>query len=445
MSAPPKASSARALASCALAAVMGGRALDQALEEDKRAKHMEPRDRAYAQALCFAALREGWCLRQVLSDLVPKKPDSLVQSILLIAMADLVVLQTPGFAAVSAAVDTARALKLNYASGLINAVMRRFAREHVALMESARSRNEEAKHNLPLWLLQRLQRAYAPSELAACLDGLRTPAPMWLRLQNKHASAAQYAEALRRLELDSNASEFAPLPQAVRSKSLPVNALPGFAEGAVSVQDGAAQLAAHLLAPQAGEMILDACAAPGGKTAHLLALAPSARVLAVDFDAARLRRVKENLERLQCRAELLAADSAQLAPEYGPFDAILLDAPCSATGVIRRHPDIAWLRRESDIAKNVRQQSALLDALWPRLKVGGRLLYATCSVLPEENSAQIEAFLARQTDARLVAWPAAWQWFGAQQATTAVSGIGRQNLPGESQMDGFYYALLAKQ
>ena len=323
--------------------------------------------------------------------------------------------------------------------------MRRFARDHIVLMAAERSRNEEAKHNLPLWLLKRLQQAYASPALAACISGMAAPAPMWLRLQAKGASAAQYATQLQELALDPQAREFAPLPQAICTKSLPVSLLPGFADGAVSVQDGAAQLAAHLLAPQAGERILDACAAPGGKTAHLLALAPEAKVLAVDRDAVRLRRVKENLERLHCHAELLAADAARVPIALGAFDAILLDAPCSATGVIRRHPDIAWLRRESDIAQNVRQQSELLDALWPRLKSGGRLLYATCSVLPEENSLQIAAFLARQADAQLVHWPSAWHWFGAEQADSDSTRLGRQNLPGQSQMDGFYYALLRKQ
>lgn len=446
MSPAVKLSSARALASIALNAVLArGRALDHALDEASASKTIEPRERAYAQALCFAALREGWTFRQVLNSLVPKKPDALVQAVLMIGMADVAVLQTPSFAAVSALVDTARALKLNYASGLINAVMRRFAREQAALINAAKSQNQQAQHNLPEWLLKRLQQAYGPSVLSRCISGMHKPAPMWLRLQDASADAEPYAKQLRDLALDANARAFAPLPQALVCSSMPVSALPGFADGALSVQDGAAQLAAHLLVPQAEERILDACAAPGGKTAHLLALAPTANVLAVDRDAVRLRRVQENLTRLHCRAELLAADAAQLGAEHGVFDAILLDAPCSATGVIRRHPDIAWLRRETDIAQSVQQQAALLDALWPRLKSGGRLVYATCSVLPEENSGQIQAFLARQADAKLVDWPVALGWFGAAQLPFSGDAVGRQNLPGESEMDGFYYALLVKQ
>lgn len=446
MSSKTKLSSARRLASTALHAVLArGRALDQALDEASGSQSIEPRERAYAQALCFAALREGFAFRQVLATLVPKKPDALVHAVLMIGMADVAVLNTPSFAAVSALVDTARALKLNYASGLINAVMRRFAREHTTLIPAAKSQNLQARYNLPEWLLRRLQQAYGPNVWTQCVSGMHTPAPMWLRLQDARADAQAYAAQLRELALDTSASAFDPLPQALVCHSLPVNTLPGFADGALSVQDGAAQLAAHLLAPLSGERILDACAAPGGKTVHLLALAPTAHVLAVDRDAIRLRRVQENLTRLGCRAELLAADAAQLGPEHGLFDAILLDAPCSATGVIRRHPDIAWLRRESDIAQTVRQQAELLDALWPRLKAGGRLLYATCSVLPEENSAQIQAFLARRADARLLDWPPRWAWFGAAQPVCVGSAIGRQNLPGEAQMDGFYYALLVKQ
>lgn len=442
----PKRRSARAMACLALTAVLSeGRALDHALDQASEGKPIEARERAYAQALCFAALREGWTFRQIIAVLVPKKPATLVHALLLIGMADVATLKTPSFAAVSALVDTARALKLNYAAGLINAVMRRFVRDHEALISTAKAQHVEARYNLPNWLVKRLQAAYAPESCSGCLEGMHAPAPMWLRLQDAHADAEGYARQLRDLALDTNASAFAGLPQALRCKSMPVTVLPGFAQGELSVQDGAAQLAAHLLAPVAGERILDACAAPGGKTAHLLSRAPAASVLAVDRDRGRLARVQENLTRLRCSAELLAADAAEIGSDYGEFDAILLDAPCSATGVIRRHPDIAWLRRESDIAQTVQQQFKLLEALWRRLKPRGRLLYATCSVLPEENTDQIGAFLQRHPDAKLADWPAALDWFGATDLNSRPGAIGRQNLPGEAQMDGFYYALLVKQ
>jgi 16S rRNA (cytosine967-C5)-methyltransferase len=193
-----------------------------------------------------------------------------------------------------------------------------------------------------------------------------------------------------------------------------------------------------LLNPQPGERVLDACAAPGGKTAHLLELAPTIDLLAVDADAQRLQRVSSYLSRTGGHAQLLACDAGNLPTSLAAFDAILLDAPCSATGVIRRHPDIAWLRRASDVSQVLPQQARLLDALWQRLKSGGRLLYATCSILPEENALQIAQFLARTADASAAPWPTQWAWFGVP------AGVGRQNFPGQQGMDGFFYALLMK-
>jgi 16S rRNA (cytosine967-C5)-methyltransferase len=216
-----------------------------------------------------------------------------------------------------------------------------------------------------------------------------------------------------------------------------VEALPGFTEGRVSVQDGAAQLAAELLDPTAGQQVLDACAAPGGKSGHLLEHAPGIALTALDIDAARLLRVEENLTRLGLTATLCQGDAAAPAGDWAArrYDRILLDAPCSATGVIRRHPDIKLLRREGDIDALAALQRRILDAVWPLLKPGGRMLYATCSILSRENAAQAADFLARQDDAFERPIEAAW---GEGCA------VGRQIPPGESEMDGFYYALLEK-
>lgn len=224
----------------------------------------------------------------------------------------------------------------------------------------------------------------------------------------------------------------------ILDRACAVQALPGFADGLVSVQDAGAQLAAHLLDLQPGQRVLDACAAPGGKTCHMLELVDDLDLTAVDIDAQRLDRVTQNLKRLHLNAQVQVVDASEPPEEWQEqrFARILLDAPCSATGVMRRHPDIRLLRRSSDIEALAQRQSALLDALWPCLQPGGKLLYATCSLLPEENHLQVQAFLQRQPQARESALPTSWGH---------ACPVGRQTLPGEASMDGFYYALLEKQ
>ncbi len=427
-----------------------GKALDIALSDATANSNIEARDRAYAQALCFAALRHGFGYQVVIAQLVPKAPAPALMALLMIGFADVAALGTATFAAVNESVSAARLFGLPYAAGLVNAVMRRFAREHVQLLQNAAAKSAQARSGLPSWLEQTLRAAY-PTQMDEMTDALKQPAPMWLRVHPKAGTAAHYWQ---RFDGDraENVQLFSKLGQALVTNSTPVSELPGFADGDVSVQDGAAQLAALLIAPKSGEFILDACAAPGGKTAHLLELAPDAKVVAVDSDANRLKRVTETLARIGATAELLACDAAAL-PEFGAnsrldqFDAILLDAPCTATGVLRRHPDIAWLRRASDVRQTCAQQQRLLDALWPRLKSGGRLLYATCSLLPAENGLQIAAFLARTPDAEMQEFPAELDWFGTVvRADTALRQrvVGRQNLPGQNGMDGFFYALVRK-
>ena len=427
-----------------------GKALDVALSDATANSNIEARDRAYAQALCFAALRHGFGYQVVIAELVPKPPAPALMALLMIGFADVAALGTAAFAAVNETVSAARLLGLPYAAGLVNAVMRRFAREHAQLMQNAAAKSAQARSGLPSWLEQSLRAAY-PTQMDEMTDALKQAAPMWLRVNPKAGTAEHYWQ---RFDSDraENVQLFSKLGQALVTHSTPVSELPGFADGDVSVQDGAAQLAALLIAPKSGEFILDACAAPGGKTAHLLELAPDAKVVAVDSDANRLKRVAETLARIGATAELIACDAAAL-PEFGAnsrldqFDAILLDAPCTATGVLRRHPDIAWLRRASDVRQTCMQQQRLLDALWPRLKSGGRLLYATCSLLPAENGLQIAAFLARTPDAEMQDFPAELAWFGtAVRADTTLRQkiVGRQNLPGQNGMDGFFYALVRK-
>lgn len=274
--------------------------------------------------------------------------------------------------------------------------------------------------------------------MGAILEASASPGPMWLRVNRRQGSRDAYLERLREAGIEA-AAPANPADALRLDRPLPVGSLPGFNDGAVSVQDGSAQLVADALAPAAGARVLDACAAPGGKAAHLLERDPALRLLALDIDPARLQRIGQGFERLGLagQATLEAADAAAQDAWWDgrPFDAILLDAPCSATGVVRRHPDVLVHRRESDIAEVARLQGRLLDALWPTLAPGGTLVYATCSILREENAAQVESFLARTPDASAEPLDAR---FGRQD------GPGFQRLPGEDDMDGFFIARLRR-
>ncbi len=287
-----------------------------------------------------------------------------------------------------------------------------------------------SKYGHPSWLLKLLKASY-PDQYAAICEANNTKAPMWLRVNSHHHDRDTYRALL---DAEGIATELH--PQAADALRLispcDVTKLPGFSDGWVSVQDAAAQLAVDYLQPQAGELILDCCAAPGGKTVHIMERVPSAQVVAIDCDENRLKRVYENLERLHLSAQVLCAD-ARYPDQWWhgeKFDRILLDAPCSAIGVIRRHPDIKWLRRGEDIAALALLQAEIFDAMWLQLKPGGTLVYATCSITPQENCDQVKAFLSRTADATLI--------------DSDPASPGRQILPGEDAMDGFYYAVLTK-
>jgi 16S rRNA (cytosine967-C5)-methyltransferase len=294
-----------------------------------------------------------------------------------------------------------------------------------------RAANHESRYMHPSWLLKRLKQAY-PKQWEQIVDANNQKPPRWLRVNRLHHQRKDY------LELLNNAGIAAVKHQQYRDAirlltPCAVTDLPGFVDGWVTVQDACAQYCVELLDPQDGEDILDLCAAPGGKTTHILEVAPQAHVLAVDVDKQRLNRVKENLQRLNQNAQVRQGDgrSPQEWCANKHFDRILLDAPCSATGVIRRHPDIKWLRRDSDIAELAQLQREILAAIWPYLKQGGVLVYATCSILPQENREQIVAFLESHSDAKLVET-------GDPQAP------GLQNLPHSDEGDGFFYAKLIK-
>lgn len=388
--------------------------------------------------LCFGSLRWHERLSAVLKQLVtkPLKPaDKDVECLLRVGLYQLIYQRTPDHAAVNETVKAVKKLGKGWAEKLVNGVLRRFLREREALL-SAADQQETALYAFPAWLLARVQRAW-PTDWQSIVQASNTHAAMTLRVNQRQYTAAAYQAQLAAQGVVADTVECVASALNLH-KAVGVELLPGFAQGAVSVQDAAAQLAALLLDCQPRMRVLDACAAPGGKTGHLLEHTAELQLTALDSSATRLLRVTENLQRLQLNAHTVAADAGDVASWWDgqAFERILLDAPCSATGVIRRHPDIKVLRRDSDIAALQQEQARLLRALWQTLKPGGHLLYATCSILPEENSQQIAAFVAEYPDAQVL--PLGDSWGHAM-------AFGRQILPGDAGMDGFYYALLRKQ
>lgn len=396
-----------------------------------------PTDRALAQELCYGVLRCHPRLEKIARRLLRhplKRRDADVLSLIMIGLYQLAYLRVPAYAAIDATVDAARALGKPWAAGLTNAVLRSFQRDAARLLAEADT-DVEAHHALPAWLLENIKADW-PDDWRAIAQASAAHPPMSLRVNTRRLTRADYWQRLRDVGLGAREALYT-AAGLVLGAPLEVERLPGFSDGLVSVQDAAAQLAAPLLKLAPGQRVLDACAAPGGKTCHILETEPGVRLLALDVDRERLARVQDNLQRLALHADLIAADAAQPHGWWDgtPFDRILLDAPCSAVGVLRRHPDIKVLRGVRDVETLAAGQRRLLDALWPLLASGGMLLYATCSILAQENARQIAGFLAGHDDARERPIDAAW---GHPCA------CGRQILPGEDGMDGFYYACLTK-
>ena len=427
----------RLAAARALAVVLNGKAsLGTSLPPllDK----VEQRDRGLAQDLAFGTAR--WQPRLALiAEKLLQKPfkaaDRDVEALLLIGLYQLFYTRIPAHAAIGETVACVDKLKKPSLKGLLNAVLRNAQREHEALL--AELDRDPVLHSAhPRWLQKRLKAEWPEQWQAICAANNAHP-PLILRVNRRLGSRDDYLAELHRVSFEAEPCTFS--RDGIRLlQACDVTTLPGFAEGRVSVQDEAAQLAAELLDLAPGQRVLDACAAPGGKTCHLLEAEPSlAGVVAVDLEEKRLVRVRENLKRLGLEAGLIAADGRDLAAWWDgkPFQRILLDAPCSATGVIRRHPDIKLTRQAEDIPALAKLQGELLDSLWQTLEVGGILLYATCSVLPAENSDTIAAFLARTPGARELDIAGA---FGLKPAH------GRQLLPQIDGHDGFYYAKLIK-
>ena len=427
----------RLAAARALAAVLNGKAsLGSSLPP--LLDRVEPRDRGLAQDLGFGTAR--WQPRlALLMDKLLQKPfkaaDRDVEALLLVGLYQLLHTRIPPHAAIGETVACVDKLKKSSLKGLLNAVLRNAQRDHEALL--AELDRDPVLHTAhPRWLQKRLKADWPEHWQAICAANNQHP-PLLLRINRRQGSREAYLAELLAAGIAAEPCVFS--RDGIRLlEACDVKTLPGFMEGRVSVQDEAAQLAADLLDLAPGQRVLDACAAPGGKTCHLLEAEPGlSHVTAIDLEQSRLARVRENLDRLGLDAELIAADgrATKVWWDGKPFQRILLDAPCSATGVIRRHPDIKLTRQEADIAALAQLQGELLDALWPTLEVGGILLYATCSVLPQENSDNIGAFLARTPGAREldITGP-----FGLKQAH------GRQLLPQDGGHDGFYYAKLIK-
>ena len=394
-----------------------------------------PKDSAWLQEMSMGAMRQLPQLQlwlRALLDKPLKGNKKILEHLIMLGFYQLAFSRVSAHAAVAETVHAASVLGGDGLKGLVNAVLRNFQRQDMHLQ---RSDDPIIQSGMPKWLYKTIHTCY-PSFAGTILAQANEIAPLWLRVNRQKVSMDTFTSALTSADIRFTLSEEHPDAVIVQTRT-DVVSLPGYNEGWFAVQDGAAQLAAAYLLPREGERILDCCAAPGGKTGHILETAPAiSQCIALDSDKKRLIRVEENMQRLGHTASIIQGDAS--APDTWwdgqHFDRILLDAPCSATGVIRRHPDIRWLRKKSDIDALVILQNQILTALWPTLKEGGTLLYATCSLLPAENSEQMQHFLSTHADAQLV----------PIIAGETPDNPGRQILPGEQQMDGFYYCRLLK-
>lgn len=391
--------------------------------------------------LCYGSCRWYFQLNGSLAGLLAKPlktKDMDIHCLLIVGMYQLSHLRTPDYVSINETVNAVALLKKPWAKALVNGVLRQFQRQITA--GAVITDSESAQYSHPQWLIDQLKTAW-PAYWPHILDAGNSHPPMCLRVNRQQISRDRYLQVLLEAGINARAGEHAD-SAIYLEKACSVDELPGFFDGQVSVQDEASQLLPTLLQAAAGQRVLDACAAPGGKTCHILETEPELmQVVALDIETRRLERLYDNLHRLALNSErvsVIGADATQTDSWWDGrlFDRILLDAPCSATGIIRRQPDIKLLRQPADIARLTDLQSVLLDSLWTCLKPGGLMVYATCSILPAENSQQVAAFLARTADAAAVAIPAAWGVDG---------GPGRQLLPSDNATDGFYFACLQKQ
>jgi 16S rRNA (cytosine967-C5)-methyltransferase len=421
------------------ARIVAARILDAVMHQRRSLKAMlaqslveldDPRDRALVEAMTLTALRQHARFNAALDAWTPRplgRRDGILRALLLAGLAQLE-LGLPPHAAVATTVEAARGLGRRHQAALVNALLRRALRAGIPVLP--------ARDAWPAWLARQIEIDW-PDQADAIFTASAQPAPLWLRVNRRWIGRDACQALLADAGIDAICDPR--WPDALRlDTAVPMQQLPGFAAGLLSVQDGAAQAVADALAPPPGSRVLDACAAPGGKAAHLAERDPSLQLLALDVDAQRVHRMQTTFARLRLEnIQTRTADATRPDTWWDgtPFDAILIDAPCSATGIVRRQPDVLLHRRPSDLAALHQTQARLLDALWPLLAPGGILLYATCSLLRSENAGQIAAFLARTADA--VPEPLDARFGHAD-------GCGRQRLPGEDGCDGFFYARLRK-
>jgi 16S rRNA (cytosine967-C5)-methyltransferase len=415
--------------------------------ENSAINHLKSQDRAFVYELCYGVMRWFWQLDAILNKLLSKpldKKEKTLHALLLIGLYQIHHLKTPPHAAIHETVQAARELKKPWATGLVNGVLRQWQRNEAEIMNKIKE-NSQAYYSHPDWLLNLIESSWPQDAKNIFLTNNQYP-PMTLRVNLLKQNRENYLEELSRHSIHARKDSYTQTG-IILDNPQEVTSLPRFTEGSISIQNSSAQLAVSLLKLSPHMRVLDACAAPGGKTCHILETEPDIeQLIAIDNDERRLKKIIENFNRLEInfvtqnsdkeKIILLTADAA--APEHWwdgkLFDRILLDAPCSATGVIRRHPDIKFLRKQEDIPTLASQQLQLLQALWPLLKAGGLLLYATCSTFPQENSQVLQKFLAETPDAK-------------EDIIDAVWGIptnpGRQILP-DKEMDGFFYGRLLK-
>ena len=426
----------RVVAAEAIGQVLRGRSLSTVLP--KYSQKVADNDQSLLKELCFGTLRWYPQLQAIVNHLMSKPikdKEREIQALLACGIYQLMYMRVADHAAINETVAATVKLKRLWAKGLVNAVLRNFQRQQQQITEQLANTAEfETAH--PQWLINRIQKAW-PEQAREILTANNHQAPMCLRVNTNHCSRDDYLKLLADKEIQASKTEHSSVGIWLNSPR-DVTELPGFEDGWVSVQDESAQLAASLLDVQPDHVVLDACCAPGGKTCHILESEPKlAALTAIDLEASRLERCKDNLQRLNLQANLIAADVGAIEAwwDNNPFDRILLDAPCSASGVIRRHPDIKLLRKDTDIDNLSKIQTELLEKVWKTLRKGSMLIYATCSVLPKENDQVVAQFLATNNDASVVKIEADWG---------KATDFGRQIFPSAKGGDGFYYSRLQK-
>lgn len=427
-------------AKCCYKVIDQGRSLGDELPFQQ--EKVSTKDKGLLQEMCYGVLRYLPELEHDVRGLMQKPltgKQRVFHFLLLVGIYQIKFMRVPDHASVSETVAATGALKNRHMKALINAILRSYVRNNkkIDVITATTLPSASVQYNHPSWFIKKVQHGY-PEHWQKILNANQQKPPMWIRVNTQYNSIDHYQKLLETVEISVASVER--LSNAIELTSpTDVSKLPGFEKGWVSIQDAAAQQSARLLNCQKDDVVLDCCAAPGGKTCHILEQAPDiASMTAIDIEENRLARVKENLTRLGLKANVITGDAANAKTwwqgEY--FDRILLDVPCSATGVIRRHPDIKWLRKSSDIDTLVILQKQILKETWSLLKPGGTLLYATCSILPQENSEQVKDFIENNDDAKLVP-------FDCPKALKK-EAVGWQILPGEKNMDGFYYAKLLK-